>query len=327
MTRAVIDTHVHFIDPGRLDYRWLEGILDRPHTPADYAGEHAREQAGEHPAPPEAIMVEASRVPGQATDEVSWIRQEAAARPWIRGIVAHADIEDPQADRALSAYSAEPLVVGVRRNLQDEADGFVASAAMLRGLNLLGEYGLPFDACIRARQLPELTDAARRCPQTTIVLDHLGKPRPGPGHDAWRAAIRELSTLPNVACKLSGLSTEAPAGTPREYFIETLTHALESFSAERCLYGSDWPVLKLATTAAEWHALVRDAVERHDPNAVPAVMAGNAERLYLSIAADPETRRRWQPTDPCQAPRPDGAVGCRRSDLTEIRHLSEGTDA
>lgn len=282
MTGALIDTHVHFIDPGRLDYPWLEGTLDRPHTPAHYAGERT--------APAEAIMVEAGRVPEQADEEIAWIRREAAERPWIRGIVAHADVEDPQADQVLSAYAADALVVGIRRNLQDEADGFVASAAMLRALRLLGEYGLPFDACVRARQLPELIDAARRCPQTTIVLDHLGKPRPGPGHDAWRAAIRELSTLPNVACKLSGLATEAPEGTPREYFIEILTYALESFSAERCLYGSDWPVLKLATTGAAWHALVQDAVERHDASALPAVMAGNAERLYLSARPRAESR-------------------------------------
>lgn len=282
MTRAVIDTHVHFIDPGRLSYPWLEGVLDRPHTPADYAAENT--------AQPEAIMVEAGRVPGQAAAEVSWIRQEAAERRWIRGVVAHADIEDPRVERTLSAYNADPLVVGVRRNLQDEADGFLASAAMLHGTSLLGEYGLPFDACVRARQLPELIELARRCPQTTIVLDHLGKPRPGPGHDAWRAAIRELGALPNVACKLSGLSTEAPAGTPRDYFIETLTYALETFGAERCLYGSDWPVLKLATTGADWFATVREAVARHDAAAMPAVMAANAERLYLTARVRAESR-------------------------------------
>lgn len=229
-------------------------------------------------------MIEAGRVPEQAAEEVSWVRREAAERPWIRGIVAHADLEDPRAEQTLRAYGADPLVVGVRRNLQDEADGFVASAAMLHGTRLLGEYGLPFDACVRARQLPELIELARGCPQTTIVLDHLGKPRPGPGHDAWCAAIRELGALPNVVCKLSGLCTEAPAGTPRAYFIETLRYVLEVFGAQRCLYGSDWPVLELATTGAAWLATVREAVERHDAGALPAVMAGNAERLYLPTA-------------------------------------------
>jgi len=273
----VIDTHVHFIDPARLSYPWLEGVLDRPHTPGDYAAGHG--------TPPGVIAVEAGRVAGQAADEVAWVRREAAARPWIRGIVAHADIEDPDVERTLSAYRADPFVVGVRRNLQDEDDGFLASSAMVRGTRLLGESGLPFDACVRERQLPELITLARACPQTTIVLDHLGKPRPGAGHDAWRAAIRELSTLPHVACKLSGLSTEVPAGTPRDYFIETLTYVLEAFGTDRCLFGSDWPILTLATGYDDWLALVREAVDGHDAAAAPAVLAGNAERLYRTFPA------------------------------------------
>lgn len=281
MTTAIIDTHVHFIDPAHLSYPWLEGILDRPHTPCDYASGHT--------APPDVIAVEAGRVAGQAADEVAWVRREAAARPWIRGIVAHADIEDADVEQRLRALQADPLVVGVRRNLQDEDDGFIASSAMLRGTRLLGESGLPFDACVRDRQLPELITLARACPQTTIVLDHLGKPRPGPGHDAWRAAIRELSTLPHVVCKLSGLITESPVGTPRAYYIEALTYVLETFGTDRCLFGSDWPVLTLATGYDDWLDLVREAVGGHDAGAAPAVMAGNAERLYLTPRAPAET--------------------------------------
>jgi L-fuconolactonase len=280
MTANVVDTHVHFIDPGRLSYPWLEGSLDRPHTPLEYAAEHG--------TPPDALMVEAGRVPEQAGDEISWIRREAADRAWIRGIVAHADIDDPGVEPTLRAYGADPLVVGVRRNLQDEADGFLAAPSLLHGIRLLGEHGLPFDACVRARQLPELIELARACPQTTIVLDHLGKPRPGLGYGDWRAAIRELSALPNVLCKLSGLSTEAPAGTPRDYFIETLTYALDAFGSQRCMYGSDWPILKLATTSTDWFATVRETVELLDAGAVSAVMAGNAERLYLTAAVRAE---------------------------------------
>jgi L-fuconolactonase len=277
VTAAVIDTHVHLIDPRRLSYPWLEGILDRPHTPAEYVAEHD-EQSG---PPPEIIVVEAGRLPEQAGDEIAWVRRETAEHPWIRGIVAHADLESPGIEQTLRAYRADPLVVGVRRNLQDEPDGFTTSPAVVRGTRLLGDLGLPFDACVRARQLPELIGLARDCPSTTIVLDHLGKPSPGPDHGRWAAAIRELSALPNVVCKLSGLATEAPAGTPHAYFIETLTYALEAFGPSRCLYGSDWPVLKLATARSAWIATVREAVERHDADAVPAVMAGNAERLYL----------------------------------------------
>lgn len=42
-----------------------------------------------------------------------------------------------------------------------------------------------------------------------------------------------------------------------------------------------------------------------------------------SIAADPETRRWWTYTDPCQEPWPDAGTGGHWSDLTEIWHLTE----
>ena len=42
-----------------------------------------------------------------------------------------------------------------------------------------------------------------------------------------------------------------------------------------------------------------------------------------SVAADPDTRRWWELTDPCQEPWPDAGAGGRWSDLTEIWHLSE----
>lgn len=42
-----------------------------------------------------------------------------------------------------------------------------------------------------------------------------------------------------------------------------------------------------------------------------------------SVAADPDTRRWWELTDPCQEPWPDAGAGGHWSDLTEIWHLSE----
>jgi len=47
------------------------------------------------------------------------------------------------------------------------------------------------------------------------------------------------------------------------------------------------------------------------------------EADLAAIAADPDTKRWWTLTDPCQEPWPDSAAGGHWSDLTEIWHLSE----
>jgi L-rhamnose mutarotase len=46
-----------------------------------------------------------------------------------------------------------------------------------------------------------------------------------------------------------------------------------------------------------------------------------------SIAADPDTRRWWTLTDPCQQPWPDAGAGGHWSDLQEIWHLTEEAPA
>ncbi len=271
---AVLDSHVHFWDPRRLRYPWLDDVdrLNRPFTPEHF------------PARYDVIVVEAGRVPGDAGAEIAWMRREARQHPWIRGIVAHADLEHPgEADR----FAGDPFVVGVRRNVQDEAPGFLEGADFRAGVRSLGEAGLPFDACVRAHQLPELTALAEACPRTTIVLDHLGKPAPGgPGYDRWRRALRRLARHANVRCKLSGLATETVPGTPRAQVVDALKEALDSFGPGRCVYGSDWPVMTLATDHEAWLDVVHAALDGHPAE---TVLRHNAEKTYLARAAHGQT--------------------------------------
>ena len=127
--------------------------------------------------------------------------------------------------------------------------GFVTSPDLLAGVRLLGDHALPFDACVRARQLGELAGLADACPSTTIILDHLGKPAPGdPDIAEWRDAISILARRENVVCKLSGLATEAAPGTAPGCWPACCATAIDAFGPERCMYGSDWPVMTLATT-------------------------------------------------------------------------------
>src|ERR1044072_276451 len=104
-----------------------------------------------------------------------------------------------------------PLVKGVRRLIQSETDPmFVLQPDLLKGLQLLPDYGLSFDICIKQDQLANTVRMVRGCPETKLVLDHLAKPDVRAGVlDPWRDQLAELAALPNVVCKLSGLVTKA----------------------------------------------------------------------------------------------------------------------
>lgn len=188
---AVLDSHVHFWDPRSLRYPWLDQVaaLNEPFPP-----QRLRQ-------PVDVIVVEAGTTEQDAAAEIEWIRGAARDQPWIRGIVAHVSLADPaRTAAALRTYRDDPFVVGVRHNVQDEAPGFLATEDFRAGVRLLGEVGLPFDACVRAHQLTELTELAAACPATTIVLDHLGKPQVSRDIAAWRSAMSRLARNGNVVC-------------------------------------------------------------------------------------------------------------------------------
>jgi len=273
---AVLDSHVHFWDPtGTISYPWLEDApsLNVPFTPDDFAAVRPEDAS--------AVFVEAGCAQEHAGAEVEWVRDQAVRHPWIVGAVAHVRLEDPESARtAIDRYADDPFVVGVRRNVQDEPAGFLADAGLRAGVRLLGEAGLPFDACVREHQLPELAELVAACARTTIVLDHLGKPKSAVEHSAWRGALRRLAEHDNVVVKLSGLGTELNAGTSRTGTIALLHEALDAFGAERCLYGGDWPVMTLATTYEDWLAVVLEALAQYSAATADAVLRANAQRVY-----------------------------------------------
>ena len=253
---SVVDSHVHFWDPEHLDYPWLDGLprLRRSFTPADLD----RDAAG---VPLEAlIFVECNCRGEQALDEARAIAELAERDPRIRGIVAFADLTLPdQLDDLLDAYRGIGLVRGVRHNIQGNPPGFCVSDRFVEGVREVGRRGLTFDLCATHHQLAEVVALARACPDTSLVLDHCGKPAIGVRLlDPWREHIRELAALPHVSCKLSGLLTETgPTGWTEDDLLPYAAHVAEAFGPNRLMYGGDWPVLSLAGTYLEWYQFTR----------------------------------------------------------------------
>ena len=291
MNAPVVDSHVHLWDPEAVEYPWLSGGLRARFGP----DELDRDDEGADVA---RIVVEADAAPQRSLDEVEWIARLAEdAR--VVAVVARAPLEQGGAVRAhVRALAAHPLVVGVRRVLQAEPDGFATSDRFIDGLREVEEAGLVFDACVASRQLAELAELADAVPGLTIVLDHLGKPAVGsreapasPSVGVWRTDLGELARRPNVVCKLSGLPAESPGGWSVAQVVPFLDAALEVFGPRRLLYGGDWPVSRPLSawrrTVAEWAA---DRVIRED---AAAIMGGNARRIYaIGRGQDPTGRRR-----------------------------------
>jgi len=276
----VVDSHVHLWNPAQLRYSWLDGLpaLNRAFLPADFATASVNSNVSK------MIFVECGCEPSQSFAEVGWISSLAKFEPRLKGIVAHALLEKGESVRAdLDTLAGCPLVKGVRRNLQGERDvDFCLRADFISGARLLADSGLTLDLCIRPDQLRAATELVRRIPQVNCVLDHFGKPNVrGKKIEPWAADLKTLAALPNVVCKLSGLTTEADLKHWRpddlKFYFE---RALECFGFNRILFGGDWPVATLATSYERWLETVRGFFSFATENDCVKLFQTNAERTY-----------------------------------------------
>jgi L-fuconolactonase len=256
----IIDSHVHLYDVGRLSYHWLQRVpkINRTYLVEDF--DRAR-------GPVEVdgiVFAEVAVDPGMHLEEVAFVEDLARRDPRLRGIVAHVPLErgtEVQAD--LEALRRNPRVKGIRRLIETEVDqSFCLAPDFLAALKLLPRYGFTFDICVKHWGMVFAIEPARRCPEVSFVLDHLGKPGIRHGlHEPWWHQIRELARCSNVVCKLSGVVTEADhAHWTRADVLPYIAHAIDCFGFERIMYGSDWTVSELTHPYPEWVSIVDEAL-------------------------------------------------------------------
>jgi L-fuconolactonase len=238
----IVDAHQHFWDPSRATYPWMtDDRLRRRYGPEDLEPlllAHGVDGT---------VVVQAR----QELDETLELLAVAASTSWVLGVVGWVDLTGDVEGRL--AELGGTRLVGVRHVVEDEADPrWLLRDDVQRGLAAVADAGLVYDLLVRTPQLPAAIETVRRNRQLQFVLDHVGKaPHDPDEHAAWERGVAALAELPNVACKISGLFTEAdPAATA--------ARALRWFGAERCMWGSDWPVCTLAGEYADGLALVGD---------------------------------------------------------------------
>jgi len=276
----IIDSHIHLLDQKRFGYSWAAGApkLKRDWTADDLAA-YAKPYQIEG-----FVFVEVDVDMPQYLDEAQWVQSLASQDSRVKGCVASLPLEKGKAIEAEMAKIAKLSVIrGVRRLIQNEPDpDFVLRPAFLEALKLMPKYNLSFDICIFHHQLPNVLEMVRRCPEVSFVLDHIAKPGIKAGLvEPWRRHIRELAGLPNVVCKLSGVTTEADHGSwTREQLRPYLDHVIESFGVDRLIYGGDWPVSELAGTYAQWIETLDWATSAMSPAEKRKLFRDNAIKAY-----------------------------------------------
>jgi L-fuconolactonase len=276
-----VDAHHHLWDPGRRAYPWMDesvAAIRRPFGVEDLEAAAGPQGFGQ------TVVVQAV----SSVEETEELLALAAASDRVAGVVGWVDLAGPEVAATLDALRARPggeALVGIRHQVHDEPDpDWLLRDQVTDGLAAVAAAGLVYDLLVRERELPAARAVAERLPELTLVLDHLAKPRIRQGAtEPWAGELAALARHPNVACKVSGLVTEADwnAWTPAQ-LVPYLRHAAEVFGPERLLFGSDWPVCLLAAGYAEVVAATEEALDRSGlgPAERDTVFGATARRLY-----------------------------------------------
>lgn len=228
------------------------------------------------------VAVQALAVP----DETPELLALAAREPVVAGVVGWTDLTEPEVRTRLAALATEPggaSLVGIRHLVQDEPDPrWLCRRDVRRGLAAVADAGLAVDLLVRPYQLPAAVETAAELPQLRFVLDHGGKPDiAAAGLEPWASHMADLSLMPNVAVKLSGLVTEADHDA---WTVEQLRPyadvLLEAFGPDRIMFGSDWPVCLLATSYEVWVATATALTAGLSEAERQEIFGGTAARWY-----------------------------------------------
>ncbi|WP_265520384.1 amidohydrolase family protein [Oerskovia flava] len=286
---GIVDAHHHLWVRARHPQDWIDptsmAAIDADFTPDDLAA-----ATSGHGIEGTVVVQSVS-----STSETLDLLDVAAGSSLVRGVVGWVDVRAPDVPERLARLRAArggDRLVGIRYMVQAEADPrFLDRDDVRRGIAAVAADDLVFDLVVRDHQLAAVVRLVEAQPQSRFVLDHLGKPPLADGHLAtWSADLARLASCPNVSAKLSGLVTEArwDDWTPRD-LRPAVDHALETFGADRLLYGSDWPVSLLAASYGRWVEALDDLLAGLSPAEQHAVWQGTARRVYGLPSASPPT--------------------------------------
>lgn len=260
-----VDAHHHLWDLSACHYPWLmaRGIqrffgdptpIQKNYMVADLLSESNAW------VPKKSVHIQVGVDAADTIKESRWL-QKIADEPKSGGfphaIVAFCDLGAADAAEQLEEQTRFPNIRGIRhivgRHIDEDkltgSNQLLTNPQWKENLARLPELNLSFDLQLIPQQLEDAYLALRDIPDLKVALCHCGSPwdQTPAGIEYWRAGLSRLARLPNLYCKISGLSMFNHDWTLEE-IRPLILSCIEIFGANRCMFGSNFPVDKLHTS-------------------------------------------------------------------------------
>jgi L-fuconolactonase len=196
------------------------------------------------------VAVQAS----SSEEETLFLLALAEQSDFIKGVVGWVDLQQANIEDRLAYFSQFETIKGFRHIVQSEKDSeFLNRPGFLKGVRSLDAFDYTYDLLILPHQLKSGIEFCQKLDQK-IVLDHLAKPPIKSGDTSqWKKELHKFKSLDHVSAKISGLITEADwQHWTIEQIKEVIGTALEVFGPDRLMFGTDYPVVKVAGELDAW---------------------------------------------------------------------------
>jgi predicted TIM-barrel fold metal-dependent hydrolase len=254
----IVDAHHHFWDLTHSYYPWLcdnEMIpfrygdytaIRRDYLPADYRRDCVKYRVIK------TVHMEAEWDRRDPAAETRWLETVNAQSGLPNACVGHAEPDNPNIEKILTAHSKSALVHGIRHkpkaalNPGDATRGAPGSMDDPRwraGYGLLERFAFSYDLQTPWWHLDAAAALAADFPHTQIIINHTGLPsdRTDDGLQAWRAALEHVAQQSNVAIKISGIGHPNLPWT-LEANSPIIRDTISIFGVDRCMFASNFPV-------------------------------------------------------------------------------------
>lgn len=289
----IVDAHHHIWR--RKDLPWLDGPM-QPRIFGPYEAirrdysirEFLSDIAGSNVV--KSVYVQANWAKDRFEDEVAYVQQAADETGFPQAIVGYADFLVPDVRPQLDRLTKYRGMRGLRMQMQwhenpqyrfASGPDLARDPVLQKNVARLADYGWSFDLQVFAGRMDGAAELAASVPKVTFILQHAGmlEDLSPAGWDKWRAGMRKLAAGPNIVSKLSALGTFIHKNDP-QHIAAVARETIEIFGAERCLFGSNFPVEKLWTEYAPLVAAFRAAVEPLGAKVERAALHDTAVRVY-----------------------------------------------
>lgn len=293
----IVDAHHHLWDLNAVNYPWLAatGVTrffgDPTPIQKDYLVSNLRADIGGLPVT-KSVHIEVGAIEGEHFLESQTVQAMADQYGLANGIVAFAQLQASDVAAQLNALCKLPNLRGVRQIVgrspaEDKATGtgsLVDDPKWLDGLKELAHRGLSFDLQLIPDQMEQVVTVLKQVPELNVVLCHCGSPwyRDSAGWAMWHDGLESIAALPNSMCKISGLSMFDHDWTVAS-LKPIIEQVIETFGAQRVMFGSNFPVDKLHTSYQRlWQAYLQivEQIPELTTNQKQAMFRDNCVRFY-----------------------------------------------